>query len=148
MARARLPSHLQPGRDVEGLRGVHARCLRCGQLRRVRGAAQSAPVLQRADRILGVRPGDHWLANNLPAILNSPEYKNGSTAVFVTWDEGAGGTARNCATNTVDVGCHVVAIVISPSTRVGTRSGKLFNHYSLLGTADLRRASRRNSSPL
>jgi hypothetical protein len=26
--------------------------------------------------------------------------------------------------------------VISPSTRPGTRSGKHFNHYSLLGTAE------------
>jgi hypothetical protein len=83
-----------------------------------------------------IADGDHWLARNLPTILDSPEYKNGSTAVFVTWDEGAGGTVRNCATNAADVGCHVAAIVISPSTKVGTRSGKLFNHYSLLGTAE------------
>jgi phospholipase C len=80
--------------------------------------------------------GDTWLAANLPTILRSPEYTGGSTAVFLTWDEGEGGTATKCATNTTDVGCHVATIVISPSTRRGTRSAKLFNHYSLLGTTE------------
>jgi phospholipase C len=80
--------------------------------------------------------GDKWLAANLPTILKSPEYTSGSTAVFITWDEGEGGTATKCATNRTDVGCHVATIVISPSTRPGTRSAKLFNHYSLLGTAE------------
>jgi phosphatidylinositol-3-phosphatase len=83
-----------------------------------------------------VAVGDKWLAANLPAILTSHEYTSGSTAVFITWDEGEGGTATKCATNTTDVGCHVATIVISPSTRRGTRSAKLFNHYSLLGTAE------------
>jgi phospholipase C len=83
-----------------------------------------------------IAQGDTWLANNLPKIFNSPEYQNGSTAVFVTWDEGEGGTATNCATNTTDVGCHVATIVISPSTVAGSKSGTLFNHYSLLGTAE------------
>jgi hypothetical protein len=31
--------------------------------------------------------------------------------------------------------CHVAALVLSASTKAGTRSGTLFNHYSLLGTA-------------
>jgi len=80
--------------------------------------------------------GDNWLAANLPAILNSPEYQSGSTDVFVTWDEGEGGTSNLCATNTTDVGCRVATLVISPSTIPGTTSGRLFNHYSLLGTAE------------
>jgi phosphatidylinositol-3-phosphatase len=80
--------------------------------------------------------GDKWLSANLPTILKSPEYTGGSTAVFITWDEGEGGTATKCATDTTDVGCHVATIVISPSTRPGTRSAKLFNHYSLLGTTE------------
>jgi phosphatidylinositol-3-phosphatase len=83
-----------------------------------------------------IADGDNWLASNLPAIFNSPEYQDGSTAVFLTWDEGEGGTATNCATNTTDVGCHVATIVISPSTVPGTTSSTLFNHYSLLGTAE------------
>jgi phosphatidylinositol-3-phosphatase len=83
-----------------------------------------------------IADGDTWLASNLPAIFNSPEYQDGSTAVFLTWDEGEGGTALNCATNTTDVGCHVATIVISPSTVPGTTSATPFNHYSLLGTAE------------
>ena len=80
--------------------------------------------------------GDKWLASNLPAILGSSAYTSGTLAVFITWDEGAGGTATDCATNTTDVGCHVPTLVISPSTKPGTASSTLFNHYSLLATAE------------
>jgi hypothetical protein len=83
-----------------------------------------------------VADGDNWLKNNLPTILNSPEYTSGSTAVFITWDEGENGTSNRCATNTTDVGCHVATLVISPSTKAGTKSATLFNHWSLLGTAE------------
>jgi phosphatidylinositol-3-phosphatase len=87
-----------------------------------------------------VADGNTWLSRNLPTILNSAEYRNGSTVVFITWDEGSDvgsyGTGEQCATNTKDVSCHIATLVISPSTKVGTRSGTLFNHYSLLGTAE------------
>jgi phospholipase C len=80
--------------------------------------------------------GDTWLAHNLPILLASPEYRGNSTAIFLTWDEGEGGTSNDCAKNTTDVGCHVAALVISPSTQAATRSADLFNHYSLLATAE------------
>ena len=83
-----------------------------------------------------VADGDTWLSHNLPVIFNSPEYQSGNTAVFVTWDEGEGGTSNDCATNTTDIGCHVATLVISPSTAPGTTSSVLFNHYSLLRTAE------------
>jgi phospholipase C len=84
-----------------------------------------------------ITDGDTWLSKNLPTILNSSEYTSGTTAVFVTWDEGSGGSSdENCQTNTTDQSCHVATIVISPSTPVGAKSGTLFNHYSLLGTAE------------
>ncbi|HEY6311302.1 MAG TPA: alkaline phosphatase family protein [Streptosporangiaceae bacterium] len=86
-----------------------------------------------------VADGDTWLSRNLPAILGSAEYRNGSTVVFITWDEGEDGgyaSGEPCATNTTDVSCHVATLVISPSTKAGTRSGTLFNHYSLLATAE------------
>ena len=76
--------------------------------------------------------GDNWLAANLPTIFNSTAYQSGTVAVFVTWDEGEGGSSNDCATNTTDIGCHVATIVASPSTAPGTLSGTLFNHYSLL----------------
>jgi phospholipase C len=86
-----------------------------------------------------VADGNKWLSANLPTILNSAEYRNGSTVVFVTWDEGEGGgyaSGEQCATSTSDVSCRVATLVISPSTKAGARSGTLFNHYSLLGTAE------------
>jgi len=83
-----------------------------------------------------IADGDTWLSKNLPAIFNSPEYKSGTTALFITWDEGEGGTVDNCAKSTTDVGCHVATLVVSPSTRPGTKSGTLFNHWSLLATAE------------
>ena len=55
---------------------------------------------------------------------------------MITWDEGAGGSTNQCATNTTDVGCHVATLVISPSTSPGTWAGNLFNHWSLLGTTE------------
>jgi phosphatidylinositol-3-phosphatase len=84
-----------------------------------------------------IADGDAWLASNLPTILNSPQYQSGTTAVFVTWDEGTGGKgAENCVTNTTDPSCQVATIVISPSTPAGVQSATAFNHYSLLGTTE------------
>lgn len=84
-----------------------------------------------------ITAGDTWLSSNLPTILNSPEYTSGSTVVFITWDEGSGGsTGENCSTNTTDSSCQVATIVVSPSTPVGTQSSTIFNHYSLLGTTE------------
>jgi hypothetical protein len=82
-----------------------------------------------------VAQGDTWLSQNVPTILNSSAYKTGTLAVFITWDEGTSGTTgANCATNTTDNSCHVATLVISPSTTTGTKSSKLFNHYSLFMT--------------
>jgi hypothetical protein len=84
-----------------------------------------------------IAEGDKWLAAHLPAILDSHEYTGGSTVVFITWDEGHHGTVgEKCATNETDESCHVATIVISPSTKPGTTSAALFNHYSLLRTAE------------
>jgi phosphatidylinositol-3-phosphatase len=83
-----------------------------------------------------VARGDAWLAKQLPKIFASPQYRDNSTAVFITWDEGEGGSTNRCATSTTDAGCHVATLVISPSTPAGARSAVLFSHYSLLGTAE------------
>jgi hypothetical protein len=63
-----------------------------------------------------IQDGDTWLQNNLPTIFNSAEYTSGNTAVFVTWDEGEGGSVSDCAQNTTDIGCHVAtsALPIKP----------------------------------
>jgi phosphatidylinositol-3-phosphatase len=87
-----------------------------------------------------VADGNSWMSKNLPTILNSAEYKNGSTVIFITFDEGSDvgsyADGEHCATNTTDTSCHLPTFVISPSTKVGARSGTLFNHYSLLATAE------------
>jgi len=84
-----------------------------------------------------ITDGDTWLAANLPPILNSSQYQSGTTAVFITWDEGAGGkTGEDCAASATDASCRVATIVVSPSTPAGATSATLFNHYSLLGTAE------------
>jgi len=84
-----------------------------------------------------IAQGSEWLRANLPAILGSPAYTSGTTAIFITWDEGSGGsTAESCYNNTSDESCHVPTIVISPSTRAGTTSGSFFNHYGLLATTE------------
>ena len=60
--------------------------------------------------------------------------------IFITCDEGSEvgsyANGEHCATNTSDTSCHLPTFVISPSTKVGARSGTLFNHYSLLATAE------------
>jgi phospholipase C len=85
-----------------------------------------------------IAQGDAWLARNLPAILNSRPYQAGTTAVFITWDEGSGGyPIEDCDDlTTTDASCHVATIVISPSTPAGTTSGTFFSHYSLLATTE------------
>jgi phosphatidylinositol-3-phosphatase len=83
-----------------------------------------------------VAQGDAWLKAHVPTILRSREFKTGTAVLFITWDEGEGGTSNNCATNTTDVGCHVATLVVSASTKPGTKSATLFNHYSLLRTTE------------
>jgi phospholipase C len=85
-----------------------------------------------------IAQGDAWLASNLPAILNSRPYRAGTTAVFITWDEGSGGyPIEDCDnTGTTDASCRVPTIVISPTTPAGTTSRTFYSHYSLLGTTE------------
>jgi phospholipase C len=85
-----------------------------------------------------IAQGDAWLAKNLSAILNSRDYQAGSTAVFITWDEGSGGyPIEDCDdTTSTDTSCRVATIVISPGTPAGTTSGTFYTHYSLLATTE------------
>lgn len=87
-----------------------------------------------------IHNGDAWLAAELPKILNSAAYQSGTTAVFVTFDEGEFGAGfsvgEDCVGNVTDPSCRIPTIVISPSTRVGSTSSRLFSHYSLLKTTE------------
>jgi phosphatidylinositol-3-phosphatase len=69
-----------------------------------------------------VMQGDTWLAQNLPAILNSQAYMNGGI-VFITWDEGEGGDGP------------IGMIVLSPEAKGGGYSNTIhYTHSSLLRT--------------
>ncbi len=68
--------------------------------------------------------GDAWLGKWLPAIFASRSYKTGKTAVFVTYDEGAGPDDR------------VYTVVASRSVRPHMVVVKPFDHYSLLRTVE------------
>jgi hypothetical protein len=69
--------------------------------------------------------GDTWLAQWMPKILDSPEYRAGNTAVFLTWDEDDYSGANQIAT-----------LVVSPSTPAGAKSATRFDHYSMLRTTE------------
>jgi hypothetical protein len=83
-----------------------------------------------------VKTGDDWLASWIPRITASPDYRSGGTVIFLSWDEGDSGGTSDCAQDTSTPGCQVATIVIAPTTRPGTRSDSLFNHYSLLKTTE------------
>lgn len=70
-----------------------------------------------------VAAGDTWLARFMGAVLGSPAYKSGSLVVVITWDEGVSNN-------------HVPTIVVSPTTRPGTKVATGFDHYSLLRTTE------------
>jgi hypothetical protein len=50
--------------------------------------------------------GDRWLSRVVPRILAGPAYRAGRTAVVVTWDEGAGGTAGQDCRARQDASCR------------------------------------------
>jgi hypothetical protein len=67
-----------------------------------------------------VSTGDRWLAGWLPALLDGPDYRAGTTAVFLVWDE---------YTPTPNV-------FIAPSVRAGSVLAAPVDHYSLLRTTE------------
>jgi hypothetical protein len=72
-----------------------------------------------------VAAGDAWLADFLPGVFSTKEYRAGSTAVFITWDED----------DFTDVQ-HVPTLVIAPSVAAGSTDATTFDHYSLLRTTE------------
>jgi phospholipase C len=69
----------------------------------------------------GVTAGDTWLSQELPALLESPAYRSGSTAVFVTWDE-----------DDHSSGNRIPLFVVAPAVRPGTVTSVSFQHQALL----------------
>ena len=71
-----------------------------------------------------ISTGDTFLKGLVNTLVAGPNYRSGDTAVFITWDEGEGGSQ------------NIVTMVLSGSTPPGTRSATAFNHYSMLATAE------------
>jgi phosphatidylinositol-3-phosphatase len=71
-----------------------------------------------------VQTGDKYLSTLIPALINTKEYQAGNTAIFITFDEGAG--ANN----------SVLTEVIAPTVTPGTKANDPFTDYSLLRTAE------------
>lgn len=67
---------------------------------------------------------DRWLSVEVPRILDSAEYRSGSTVLFITWDENDSG------------GRLVPMFVVAPSVHPGTRATGSFDHYALLRTTE------------
>ena len=78
--------------------------------------------------------GDRWLRGWMPRILGSRAYRTGRTAIFISWDEGAGGRERMACSTSRDASCHVATVIVSPSTGRGARSRVSYSHWSLLRT--------------
>lgn len=76
--------------------------------------------------------GDAWLARVLPMVIASPAYRAGKTAVFITYDEGAGGTRGENCLSAGDESCHIPTVVLAPAIKPGTRASTSLNTYSML----------------
>lgn len=85
---------------------------------------------------------DDFLRVWIPAITSSKAFKDGSTAIMITWDEGGtnptpGETCDDSAHANIAQfpGCQVAMIAVAPATGT-SRSSEYFTHYSLLRTTE------------
>lgn len=73
-----------------------------------------------------VETGDKWLSRSIPAILTSSLFKGQNSLLILTWDEAEKKSGKN----------HIAAIFIGSDVKKGYKSGKYYNHYSLLHTIE------------
>ncbi len=84
---------------------------------------------------------DTFLSQFVPLVEQSNSYHDGDTALFITFDEGAGGTkGQDCTNQTKDMAgtqesCHIPFFVVSPFTPAGAVGG-FFDHYSMTRTTE------------
>jgi hypothetical protein len=78
-----------------------------------------------------IRSADNWLKQWVPAILESPAWKDGG-ALFITFDEGDSDVG--CCGNAA--GGRIATLVISPFGRPAFASDVPYTHYSLLRTIE------------
>ncbi|WP_306858975.1 alkaline phosphatase family protein [Arthrobacter bambusae] len=84
----------------------------------------------------GLANADAWLRQQVPAILDSPAYKQDGMLV-ITFDETDGGTTGpDGLLPGGTAGGKIGALVLSPFTKGGTTSNTPYNHYSLLASIE------------
>ncbi len=85
-----------------------------------------------------ISTGDAWLKKWLTKIVTSRAYRTGLTVVFVTFDEGTGGThGEDCASPTNhDSSCNIATWVVGASVKPGAKVATRFTHYSMLRTTE------------
>jgi hypothetical protein len=83
----------------------------------------------------GLESADAWLKEQIPAILNSPAYRQDG-ALVITFDEADGNQTGPSGLPGGTAGGLIGALVLSPFTSPGTSTGTMYNHYSLLATME------------
>ena len=92
-----------------------------------------------------IAQGDSFLSSYVPALIATPQYQAGNTAIFITWDEdedppektgpqGCCGFDPNSPANFG--GGHIPTIVITNHGPRGLADDTPYNHYSLLRTTE------------
>jgi acid phosphatase len=83
-----------------------------------------------------LQQADQWLQQNLPVILDRPEFRPGGDGiVFVVWDEGNLGTDNRCSSK-VATGCggRTATLVIGPQVKPGYQSTVTYHNENVLKT--------------
>jgi hypothetical protein len=89
----------------------------------------------------GVPAIDDFLSDFVPLVQSSNSYQDGTTAMFITFDEGSGGSkGQDCTDRALDMAgnqdsCHIPFFVISPFTPAGPVTS-FFDHYSVTRTTE------------
>lgn len=88
-----------------------------------------------------IRTGDAWLRRQMTQVIATPGYRDGSTVLFITWDEGdLTGVPfnRDCLSPALhdDVSCRVATLVVSKWVATGTTSDAFLSHFGLLKTVE------------
>lgn len=80
---------------------------------------------------------DAWLSGTIQAIQATPDYELGQTLIFVTFDEGQGGSnGENCADpGNTDPSCRVATIAVAAGVQQ-TTDPTFYTHYSMLRSAE------------
>ncbi len=73
-----------------------------------------------------IQQGDQWMSTFVPKVLASSQYRTGTLALFVVWDENDGPNHK--------AGNQVPCIVVAPSVTPGTKVATSYDHYSMLAT--------------